>query len=193
MNLSENFSFRMAVIRTVIMFLTIAMTKTIAVRCISMLLIAFGFSNKIIASLTGSCVRTVRNLRKKMLTDFRHNFSELLKIKSGSGRKNSVPKEIQQAIVEEVDKNNYSTLKQIAYMVKRQFGIVVSEKILGRILKSFGSVRRKVESFPGKTNNEDQQAFYTTKLLPAIEQSKYEKIKLLFGDGSHFVLSFRFL
>ena len=62
---NESVFFTAKVISALILFLTISMPKTIAIRFVSMLMIALNFSNKKIANLAQCSVRTVRDLRKK--------------------------------------------------------------------------------------------------------------------------------
>ena len=62
----------------------LALPRTLAVRLVSILLIAAGYDNREVALLVGCHQKTVKNLRKKMDDQ---TVSELMVIKPGSGRK----------------------------------------------------------------------------------------------------------
>ena len=190
---NESIFFCVKVIAIIVGFLTNTMSKTMAIRIVSMMLIGLRYSNNKIAKLVGCSVRTVRDLRKKMHNMSFGQFCDFLKIKKGGGRPCSVGEDIQRQIVEEVDKNPYSSLKQIAAMVKKKFKIDISTKILGRILKKLQSIKRKVRSLPGKANPEAQRSFYNERLAPALDKAKNGSAQVLFMDGSHFILSFRLI
>ena len=59
---------------------------------------------------------------------------ELFKIRSG-GKNQSKLQNIETAIIEEVEKNDYHTQQQIADIVEEKFGVKVSSRSIGRLLK----------------------------------------------------------
>jgi len=91
-------------------------------------------TNKGITEATGLCDKSVRVLRKKAETG---DMEGLFEIKGGSGRKAKL-KNVESAIVEEVNKNTYHSRQQIADMIMEKHGISVSLPAVGRLLKKTG-------------------------------------------------------
>ena len=189
----EPFQLCVMIIVVVLSFLVKSMTKTIAIRVVCLILIAFGVENKKIASLVGCSDRTVRNLRNKIRGLSTKELPSLLEFKKGSGRQSKVTAEHEKSIIEEVDKNNYSTQIQIINWAKEKLNLVLGRNTLSRILRKYGCKRRVVESLPAKADPEVQKNFYNQEITPLIEKAKTGLVKLFYLDGSHMVLSFRFL
>ena len=119
------------IIKKVMNFLRLFMSETLVKRIISMLLLSLGVPNRRVSELTGLCLRSVYILKKEME---RGEIDELFKIRSG-GKSQSKLADIESAIIEEVEKNDYHTQQQIADMVEEKFGVKVSSRSIGRLLK----------------------------------------------------------
>ena len=117
--------------KAIIQFLQMFMPETLAKRIVSMILIAAGISNTRITDTTGLCDRSIRTLKKTMLSG---NIDDLFDAGHGSGRTSKV-KGLECAIVEELETNNYHTRQQIADMIFEKFGIRLSVSAIGRLLK----------------------------------------------------------
>jgi transposase len=100
-----------------------------------MLLIAIGIKDDKVAVAVGLSERSIWTLRKAMVGG---NIDSLLEVGGGSGRPRKA-REIESAIVEELEKNNYHTRQQIADMIFEKFGIVMSVSTVGRLLKKTAS------------------------------------------------------
>ena len=187
------FFLRVNIIMTVIIFLTTLMTKTIAIRLMSMIFIAFGFDNKTISLMLCCSERTVRDLRKKLKALPFNELISLLKINTGMGRPSKVSPENQSKIIELVDTFYCNTLLQIKVLVKEKLNLDVSRYILSRILEKFGCKKRVIKSFPAKADPLIQRKFYDDVLKPLIDKCKTGAEKLLFVDATHCLLSFRFV
>jgi transposase len=118
------------IINKIMNFMQLFMCETLAKRLVSLLLIAFGVPNERITELTGLCDRSIRTLKKEIETGEMDN----LFIVGGGGRKSKL-QDVESAIVEEIEKNNYHSRQQIADMVYEKFGIKVSLPAIGRLLK----------------------------------------------------------
>ena len=116
------------IIKAVMKFLEIFMCKTLAQRIISMILLAIGKPNKEIAEITGFCERSVRDLKKRIETEEIENLFEV----GGGGRKRKLA-EVESAIVEEIERNNYHSRQQVADMIAEKYGIKVSLPAVGRL------------------------------------------------------------
>ena len=122
------------IIKAVMGFLGIFMPETLVKRVMSIILMSIGMANKEITETTGLCDKSVRVLRKKAETG---EMEGLFEIKSGSGRKAKL-RDVESAIVEEVNKNTYHSRQQIADMILEKHGISVSLPAVGRLLKKTG-------------------------------------------------------
>ena len=67
-------------------------------------------------------------------------------------------------------------------------GIRLSESQVRRFMKSLGMRIRKACSIPGKANPQLQFEFYTTTLLPKLEEAGRGERKVFFVDAAHFVM-----
>ena len=177
------------IIETIIRFLKMFLTDTLAKRIVSMILIAIGIKDDRVAAVVGLSERSIWALRKAMVGG---NIECLLELGSGSGRPRKA-KDLECAIVEELEKNNYHTRRQIADMILEKFGVVMSVSTVGRLLKKNGIRRLKSGSIPAKANAELQRSFYETVLLPLMSKAAEDKLVLLFLDASHFVMGCDFL
>lgn len=119
------------VTKAIINFLQFFMSKTLAIRLVSMVLIVAGISNTHITETTGLCDRSIRTLIK---TIDGGNIDDLFVVGHGSGRNRKV-KGFESAIAEELETNNYHTRQQIADMILDKFGIVLSVSAVGKLLK----------------------------------------------------------
>ena len=122
------------IIKAVMGFLGLFMPETLVKRVMSLILMSIGMTNKGITEATGLCDKSVRVLRKKAETG---DMEGLFEIKGGSGRKAKF-KNVESAIVEEVNKNTYHSRQQIADMIMEKHGISVSLPAVGRLLKKTG-------------------------------------------------------
>ena len=129
---AENASF---VAKSIILFLQMFMTETLAKRFVSMMLIVAGMPNSRITEMTGLCDRSVRTLRKTIGSG---NIGGLFAVGHGSGRARKA-KGFEGAIVEELETNNYRTRQQIAEMILEKFGVSLSVSAVGKLLKKTAS------------------------------------------------------
>lgn len=117
------------ILKQVIEFLQLFLPKTLAKRLVAIVLLGIGISVKSAVDLTGLCERSLWSLKKKMQSA---RVSELLVIKSGSGRKRKTVG-IEEQILAEVESNNYHTRQQIVDMVEEKFHVNISRSSVGRL------------------------------------------------------------
>lgn len=117
--------------KTIIGFLQIFLTETLAKRIMGIILITVGIKDDKVATAAGLSERSVWAIRKALVSG---KIDSLFEVGSGSGRPRKA-KDIESAIVEELEKNNYHTRQQIADMVLEKFGVVMSVSTVGRLLK----------------------------------------------------------
>ena len=181
------------VVSTCIVFMQLFLCKTIAVRLVSMLLIAVGCPNAQIETLVGSSKKTIRDLRKKIYEATPDQMHTILSIKPGSGRKPKTKDSIEKQIVNDVCSNRYSSLRQICDMILKKFRIVISKMSVSRLLKKFSIKKRKCGSLPAKADPLKQKEFYDETLMPLMKEAKEGISNLFFFDASHFVMGCDFL
>lgn len=174
----------------VIAFLTLFMPMTLAVRLVCILFVACGMTNNRIATLVGCHVKTVRNVRRRMDHE---TVSDIMVIAPGSGRKSKAKASVKTQIAEKVKKGTFSSLMQIADMVKISFNLTISTSTVSRILKGFNIRKLKSGSLPYKADVEKQRSFFEETLHPLMEDAKQSKCVLIFMDASHFVMGCDFL
>jgi len=116
---------------TITRFLQMFLTDTLAKRIVSMILIAIGIKDDRVATAVGLSERSIWALRKAMVGG---DIESLLEVGSGSGRPRKA-KDLECAIVEELEKNNYHTRQQVSDMILEKFGVVMSVSTVGRLLK----------------------------------------------------------
>lgn len=121
-------------IQRVLKFLQVFIPQTLAKRILSMVLISVGVADSRITELTGLCNRSVRSLKKAIRDE---NIEGLFSINKGSGKKSKTAN-IEQQIVDEIEKGNYFTRQQIADMIMEKFQIKLSVWSVGRLLKKTG-------------------------------------------------------
>ena len=118
------------VITAVIDFLKLFICETLAKRIIGMVLLSVGVSNNAVSELTGLCDKSVRVLRKAVLSG---EISGLFHV-GGGGRPRKL-RDVESAIVEEISTNDYHSQQQIADMILEKFGIKVSLQAVRSMLK----------------------------------------------------------
>ncbi len=119
------------VLKQAIEYLELLLPTTLAKRLVAIILLAIGMPVKEVMALTSQCERTMWTLKKNMKE---MSVSELMKIKSGSGRK-SKSADVEGEIVAEIESNNYHTRQEIADMIKEKFYLKISRSSVGRLLK----------------------------------------------------------
>ena len=110
------------IIAKVMKFLRLFMCETIVKRIVSMLLLSLGVSKERVTELTGLCARSVHSLKKEMENG---DIERLFRLKEGSGRRRKM-QDIEEAIIDEVEKNDYHSQQQIADMIEEKYGLKVS-------------------------------------------------------------------
>lgn len=119
------------IVKTIILFLQMFMTETLAKRVVSMILIAVGIPNKQITEITGLSDRSIWTLKKAINSGY---IDGIFVVRRGSGRVGKT-KGFESAIIEELEKNNYHTRQQVADMILEKFGIKISVSAVGKLLK----------------------------------------------------------
>ena len=119
------------IISAVLMFLQVFMSRTLARRVIALILMMTYPSNSLITELTGMCDKSVRTLKKAVEDG---EVESLFMAYEGTDRKSKLSN-VEGDIVEEIERNNYHTRRQIADMIQTKFKINVSEATVGRFLK----------------------------------------------------------
>ena len=125
------------IIKKVLDFFQLFMCVTLAKRLLSMVLIAVNVSDNLITELTGLCGQSVRTLRKELID----GDSDSLFHVGGGGRKRKLI-DVEDAIIEEINSNNYHSHQQIADMIQEKYGIKVSLPVIGRLLKKTGQTAK---------------------------------------------------
>jgi transposase len=118
------------IISKIIKFLEMFMCKTLAKRIVSMVLISVGVADERVTELTGGCNKSARVLKKSM----KNGEEDKLFMVGGGGRKQK-RQDVESAVIEEIEKNDYHTRQQIADMILEKFGIKVSVITVKKILK----------------------------------------------------------
>lgn len=126
---------REKLVKEIIGFLQLFIPPMLARRVTSVLLLLAGVPHDRVAEWTGSCDRSVRQWMNHISTG---NTDKLLVVGTGAGRKSKF-KDIEQQVLEEIEKGNYHTLQQIADMVKEKFDVDVSPMAVSRLLKKTAS------------------------------------------------------
>jgi len=111
------------------------MSETLAKRIVGLILIAVGIPNERITELTGLSERSVWDIKKAIHGG---NIDSLFTTASGGGRPGKA-KGIEDAIAQEVEKNNYHTRQQVSDMILEKFGISMSVSAVGKLLKKTAS------------------------------------------------------
>jgi transposase len=117
--------------KSIIRFLQIFMTETLAKRVVGIVLITVGIPNASITEATGLSDRSIWTFKKSIRSG---DIDNLFVAGHGSGRPGKA-KGFENAIVEELEKNNYHTRQQVADMILEKFGIKMSVSAVGKFLK----------------------------------------------------------
>lgn len=118
------------VIEKALGFLQLSMSLTLAKRLLSIILIVAGLTTKRVAELVGLCNKSVQKIEKQLAEG---DFENLFHVGHG-GRKGKLI-DVEEAIVAEINKNNYHSQQQIADMIYEEYGIKVSLPVVSRLLK----------------------------------------------------------
>ena len=118
------------IIKKIITFLEMFMCKTLVKRLVSIILLIVETPEEKITELTGMCNRSVRGLKKEI----RNGEIEKLLVVGGGGRK-AILKDVETAVIEEINKNNYHSKQQIADMIEEKYGLKVSKSTVSNLLK----------------------------------------------------------
>jgi transposase len=121
------------IIVKVINFLSLILPSTLAKRIICIILHAVGVPTEQIAQLTGFCTKTVKAVQKNIDDG---KIDELFKIRGG-GRKSKIAG-VEEAIIEEINNNQYHSRQQISDMILEKYGIKLSVNAVGAFLKKMG-------------------------------------------------------
>jgi transposase len=175
-------------IKRVIKFLCMFMPETLAKRLVCIILISVGVPTDQISQLTGFCSKTVKSVQKRLREG---DISGLFKI-GGGGRKSKTA-DVEKAIIDEINTNQYHSRQQIADMIFEKHGIKVSVNAVGELLKKSGIKKLKCGSIPSKADPVKQRTFFEEVLQPLMKQAQNNNIALLFADASHFVMGCDFL
>lgn len=124
-----------AIIQKVIGFLLLFIPKTLAKRVVAIVLLTADVPISRTVELSGVCDKTVRRLLKCLKENETDN---LFTLRNGSGSR-SKTKGLESEILEEIEKNNYHTQRQIADMIKEKFGISLSLPSVAKFLKKTAS------------------------------------------------------
>ena len=119
------------IIPKIMIFLRLFMCDTLVKRIMSMLLLSLGVEKSRVTELTGLCARSVHSLKKAME---KGDIESQFKVETGRGGKRKL-QDIEGAIIEEVEKNDYHSQQQIADMIEEKYGLKVSARSVGRLLK----------------------------------------------------------
>ena len=123
------------IMKAVFQFLQLFMPETLAKRIVCLVLIAVGIPNDRIIESTGISERSIWKFKKAIKDG---NIDELFELGHRSGRPGKA-KGIENAIAEELEKNNYHSRQQVADMILQKFGISMSVSAVGKLLKKTAS------------------------------------------------------
>lgn len=119
-----------ATIGKILIFLRLFLCETLAKRIISMVLISAGLPDNQVAELTGLSHKSTRELTKGLENG---EVDKLFHV-GGGGRKRKLI-DLEESIIDEINKNNYHSQQQIADMIHDKYGIKVSLPVISRLLK----------------------------------------------------------
>ena len=111
-------------IQTLIKWLGLLVTLTLAKRFVAMILLSLEFSINRVMELTQLSDRTVYDIKRKMNKQTPEAIAVLLQIKSGRGREGALT-DVEDEIIAEVNSNNYVSHQHIADMIKEKFKVTV--------------------------------------------------------------------
>jgi transposase len=111
------------------------MNETLAKRVVGIVLITVGIPFDEITELTGLSKRSAVMIKSVIQSG---GIDSLYVFTHGGGRSRKA-KGFENAIIEEIEKNNYHTRQQIADMIYEKFGISMSVSAVGKLLKKTAS------------------------------------------------------
>lgn len=123
------------ILKEVIAILQLFLPVTLARRLVAIVLLSIGIPVKNAVELAGICEKSMWTLKKQIREE---PVSELMVIKSGSGRKRKM-EGLEEQILSEVETHDYHTHQQIVDMVEEKFHVRVSRSAVGRLLKKTAS------------------------------------------------------
>lgn len=168
----------------IIKLLSMFMCKTLAKRLICLILLVASIRPARISKMVNVSLPTIRKINK--MKDSGNIDSSFFVLKTRGRKSNGA--NLEQAITDELEKNNYFSIKHFIAMVKNKFGIKFSLTGAGRFLKQNGFKFLKSGSIPAKAKEQEQRIFYDNTLHPLMGKAKKGMISLLFMDAAHFVL-----
>jgi transposase len=124
-----------ATIKSIVVFLQLFISETLAKRLVSMVLIIAGASFPRIERATGFSKRSLHDIKKAVDTG---DEEKHLVVGHGSGRR-SKTEDLESAILREIEANNYHTHQQIADMIKEKFDVSMTSRSVGNFLKKTAS------------------------------------------------------
>lgn len=180
------------VVNGIIEFLKIFLAPTYAVRLVGLILLAVGQTPEQTSQLTGVTKRTVRNWRRLLslvvVSSDIHGMLRRPRVDLGTKTAG-----LEAEILEELNRGNYHTRRQIADMIQDRFGITLSLSSVSRLLRRLGLKRLKVGSLPAKADPRMQHTFYNDVMKPLIGKARKGLLALYYGDAAHFVHGCDFL
>lgn len=114
-------------------YLMLFMPETLAKRLVCVILLCGQADSSRIIELSGSCEKSVRNVKRKLKSD---DFSDIFSLGHG-GRKCKL-QDLEQDIVEELDSHKYRTRQQIVDMIYEKYNMKVSTSAISRFLEKHG-------------------------------------------------------
>ena len=123
------------VIGMVISFLSAVLTATGARRVVGAVLIAAGVPCERVAELTGSCYRSIRELRSKLESE--EQTESIFDV--GGGGRNKKTKDVESKIFDEIENGNYHSQQEIVDMIADKYGIKVHRSSVSRLVKKTAS------------------------------------------------------
>jgi len=128
---SKHYSY--PIISKVIGYLSMLMPETVAKRIVCIILLSIGIYVEEVARISGFCEKTVKSIEKKV----KSNNIDILFVIGGGGRKGSLS-DLENDIINEINQNTYHSRQQVADMIHDKYGIKVSAKTVGKLLKKRG-------------------------------------------------------
>jgi transposase len=175
-------------ISIVMVFLTFYMSKTVAKRLLCLVLFAANLKVGNITKLITLSPGTVYFVMKEAKAG---KAEALLHLNVG-GKKGKLT-DIEQAVLDKVNKNNYSSKQEIVDMIDEEFGVKTSRSAVARLLNKLGLKRLKSGSLPAKADPQKQRSFFDNTLEPLMHAAKTGELALHFVDAAHFVMGCGFL
>ena len=170
-------------VQFVVGFLEEKLGKRVAKQILYIILMVFGIERKRIKAVLGaSDVTLVKYGAALKDEDLERIFSQ------NYNRPQSELEAYRTQIEEAFEIKPPATRREAALVIERITGIKRGLTQVGKFLKKGGLKSRAVGFMPSKANPENQSAFLSDTLKPAIQQAKSGLIQLFFMDASHFVM-----